>query len=39
MHWPVAQSPEGPLFSDKFEDIPLIDTWRAMEVSIFLKNI
>ncbi|KAG4084208.1 aldehyde reductase [Neocallimastix lanati (nom. inval.)] len=31
MHWPVSQDADGPKFGDKFEDIPLIDTWREME--------
>ncbi|ORX84108.1 aldo-keto reductase [Anaeromyces robustus] len=31
IHWPVSQVPNGVLFSDEFEDIPIIDTWREME--------
>jgi len=35
MHWPVAQDPNGPKFGDVFENIPIIDTWREIEVNIY----
>ena len=39
MHWPVAQDANGPKFGDRFEDIPIIDTWREIEVNFILFNI
>jgi len=46
IHWPIAQKPDHPEFGEEMEDIPIIDTWREMEVSfvvyiyiyIFLKQ-
>ncbi len=33
IHWPIAQKPDSPEFGENVEDIPIIDTWREMEVS------
>jgi len=36
MHWPCAQDPKGPIFGGAIENVPLIDTWKEMEVCIIL---
>jgi len=33
IHWPIAQRPDSPEFGENIEDVPIIDTWREMEVS------
>ncbi len=34
MHWPFAQTPDSKEFDENIEDIPLLDTWKEMEVCI-----